>query len=290
MGFMAIGAYAAGILTIPSETKDVLLQQLPQALADAHTNSVVATIVAGLVAAAVAAITSIPLMRLNGITAAISTFALLVIVNVVASNWTQVTNGTAGMAGVPETTTMQTVLVWALISVVVAYLFQESRFGFRLRATREDEVAARAAGVGIYNERRMAWTLSAFFAGVGGALFGQYLGAFSPDVFYLSPTFLVLAMLIVGGLTSLAGAVVGTIVISVVAELLRRLEGGVDVGLFDVPSRPGLADVGLGAIMLAILILRPAGLTGGREFRLPRRRRMPDARPDDVAPAGSSSV
>jgi branched-chain amino acid transport system permease protein len=269
IGFAAIGAYSAGIFAIPVDTKRELFGSMPPGLLHLHQGAIVSTIIGGCVAAAAGAITSIPLMRLAGLAASLATFALLIIVHVVGQNLNQVTNGQSGMAGVPVTTTAVTVLVWCVIAMVAVYLFQESRWGLRLRASREDEVAARACGVGVFNERRLAWILSAFFVGVGGALYGQFLGTFNADAFYLTISFMVIAMLVVGGRNSLAGAVIGTGFISIVSEGLRRVEVGPHIGPLHIPSRPGLEAVGLGVIMVAVLVLRPSGLTGGREISWP---------------------
>jgi len=267
IAFAAVGAYTAGIFTIPPTTengvtgKDVVLSQLPGPLERLHTGPLVGTLAGGAVAAILAALVSIPLMRLSGIAASIATFAVLIIVNVVATNWQQLTNGTAGLAGVPATTTTPVALCWSLVAMVLAFGFQGTRFCLRLRASREDEVASRASGIGIYWERRYAFVLSAFIVGAGGALFAQYIGAFGPGAFYLSLTFITVAMLVIGGMTSLAGAVVGSVFIAIVQEVLRRIE--------DAVSRPSLAQLCLAAIMLAVLVLRPSGLTGGREAPLP---------------------
>ncbi len=191
--------------------------------------------------------------------------------NVVARNWQQVTHGTSGVAGIPTATTIWGALGWALVAMAVAWLFQQSRVGLRLRASREDEAAARAIGISVARERTFALVLSAFFAGVAGALYGMFIGSFNPDAFFLNITFLMVVMLVIGGMTSLAGAVTGTIVISALSELLRRVEGGLDLGPIELAARPGLRDVGLALLMLVILIFRPAGLTGGREFAWPFR-------------------
>ena len=271
IAFAAIGAYAAGILVVPPVSgngltgKDVLLSGLPTVLRNAHASPLVATLAGGALAAAVAAVMSLPLMRLSGIAASIATFSLLLIVNVVASNWRAVTNGTGGIAGVPTTTTTWVALSWTLVAMVAAFLFQVTRFCLRLRASREDEVAARGAGIGIYLERRLAFVLSAFLVGVGGALYGQYLGSFSPGAFYLPLTFITVAMLVIGGVTSLAGAVCGTIFVATITELLRRSEEVVHVS--------ALSQIGLAVVMLLVLTLRPGGLTGGAEVTLPRRLR-----------------
>src|SRR5579871_1720167 len=232
------------------------------------------TIIGGGIAAVAGVVTSVPLMRLGGLAASIATFALLVIVHTVAQNLNQVTNGLSGMAGVPTTTTPGNALAWCVIAMVVIYVFQESRIGLRLRAAREYEVAARACGVRVFSERRVAWVISAFFMGIGGALYAQFLGTFDADAFYLDISFLVIAMLVVGGRNSLAGAVVGGTFISIVAEGLRRIAAGAHIGPLYIPGRPGVEAVGLGAIMLIVLIVRPSGLAGGREVTWPFTRAM----------------
>ena len=142
-----------------------------------------------------------------------------------------------------------------------------------MRASRENESAARSIGVAVARERTIAFVVSAFFVGVAGALFGMFIGSFNPDAFFLNITFLMIVMLVIGGTTSLAGAVVGTIAISAVSEILRRIEGGVDLGFVQVSGKPGLREVALALVMLAILIFRPGGLTGGREIGWPLRAR-----------------
>jgi branched-chain amino acid transport system permease protein len=266
VAFMAIGAYAGAIFVIPVEQKAVLLPDLPGFLANAHLAPLPATLAAGGVAALVAAVLAVPLARLSGLTAGLATFAVLLIVNVVAENWQQVTRGTSGISGVPTTTTLAGTLGWVFVAILAAWAFQRSRIGLRLRASREDESAAYSIGVPVGRERGIAFVLSAFFVGVAGALFGMFIGSFNPDAFYLAITFLITAMLIIGSMTSLAGAVVGTIVISAFAELLRRIEMGIDFGAFELSAKPGLREVGLAVVMLLILLLRPAGIMAGREL------------------------
>jgi branched-subunit amino acid ABC-type transport system permease component len=268
MSFMAVGAYTAAIFTIPADTKAVLLPDLPGFLETAHLGTISSLLVAGLVSAAAALVVSLPLMRLSGLSAGLATFTLLIIVNVVAKNWSAV-GATSGVTGIPRTTTIWSALVWALLALLVAWLFQRSSAGFRLRASREDDLAARAVGIGVARERRLGFVLSAFVVGIGGGLFGQFIGSFNPDAFFFNITFLTIAMLVVGGIKSLAGAVVGTLVISILTEILRRFEDGVAIGGVDLDAPPGLREVGLAIVMLAILILRPQGLTRGRELPTP---------------------
>ena len=105
IGFMAIGAYTAGLLRIPESTKQALLQ-LPGWLERAHVSALEADVIGGLLAALLAAVVALPLMRLGGLTAGLGTFALLNIINIVAANWNQFTGGSTGMAGVPTSTTI----------------------------------------------------------------------------------------------------------------------------------------------------------------------------------------
>ena len=295
IGLAAVGAYTAGLLVIPAELKTILQPELPGFIAETSFGTVGATLMGGLVAAIVAAAFAIPLMRLSGLAAGLATFAMLVIIRTVANSWTEVTNGAAGLSGIPVTTSKNEALLWALAAIVVGFAFQSTGLGLRLRGSREDDIAARSLGIGVRMERRVAWVLHGFVMGVGGALYGQYLGSFNASFFYLALTFTTLAMLVVGGITSLSGAVIGSLTISFVAEVLHRIEQGADVGALHIPARPGLREVGLATIMLAILILRPRGLTNGRELPWPsreglRRLRTEQPVPSDLPPADTGGA
>jgi branched-chain amino acid transport system permease protein len=269
MAFMAIGAYTAGLVRIPDETKTLVLPDLPGFIARAEYGPLVATLLGGAAAAALAIIVAIPLMRMRELSIALGTFVVLIIVNVVAEAADFLTHGPAGLAGIPITTTRDNALVWALIAILAAHLFQRSKTGLRLRSSRDDEVAARSVGVNVPGQRFVAFVVSGFFVGIGGALYAQYLGAVTPDLFYLGITFTTLAMLVVGGRTSLSGAVVGTIAISALTELLRHAERGFDIGIANVPGRIGMTEAGLAVALLVVLIWRPAGVTNGREIPFP---------------------
>lgn len=266
ISFMAIGAYVGALVTIPTTLKGVLLPNLPAFLQHIELNAVGGALLAGGVAAAVAAVLSFPLMRLSGLGASLATLAVLVIVNVVASNWDAVTRGQQTMLGVPTQTTMNRAFIFAVVAVLIAFVFQESRIGVRLRAYREDEAAARAVGIAGITERRVAFTVSGFVGGIGGFAFAEFVGAFNPSAFYTQLTFLTLAMLVVGGLHSLAGAVTGAMSVSALDWALRVLENGTSIGPLTLPGRSGLREVGLAVAMLVMLLIRPEGLTKGREF------------------------
>jgi branched-chain amino acid transport system permease protein len=113
--------------------------------------------------------------------------------------------------------------------------------------------------------RLIAFVCSAFLVGMGGALYAHFLGVLTTDAFYLVLTFVTLSMLVVGGIGSLTGAVVGTVAVTVIVETLRAGERG--VGDFALPG--GSQEIGLGLVMALILIFRPTGLARNRELRLP---------------------
>jgi branched-chain amino acid transport system permease protein len=153
--------------------------------------------------------------------------------------------------------------------VTAAFVYQRSRYGRMLRATREDAAAARAVGVSVYGQRLVAFTLSGAVAALAGALYVHFLPLNAESV-YLDLTFITLAMLVIGGATSLWGAVVGAVAVSAVDSFLAEAESGVQLlgQTLDLPA--GTRIVVVGGLMALVLILRPAGLTGGREFSLPR--------------------
>lgn len=264
ISFMAIGAYATAVTTIPPALKQGLLPALPASLRNSQLGTFPAIAVAAIVAAAVAFVIAIPLMRLSGIAASLSTFAFLLIVYTIANNWTQVTRGRETMLGVPAHTTMTRALIGAAAAIVIAYVFQRSSAALRLRASRDDDISATACGVWVARERTIAFVISAAVVALGGYLFAQQFGVFNPDEFYLSITFITIAMLVIGGMNSLGGAVVGPVVVTAVLEGLRSVESGVTVVSVHVKSPAGSSSVGLAVVMLAILLFRPAGIVSAQ--------------------------
>ncbi|MGV1794875.1 branched-chain amino acid ABC transporter permease [Rhizobium sp. A37_96] len=281
VGFMAIGAYTSALLTMLPTMKHTFLPGLPPWLAAAHVPPLAGAFAGGGVAAIVALIVGWPLMRLTGIAVGIATLSLLIIVYIVLGNWTDVTGGQQSLMGLPAYVGLWTAGLFAAGAILVAFVYQETRFAIALRAARENEVAARASGVHVLRERLTAFVLASFVSGVGGALFGHFLGTLRVESFYLDPTFLFISMLVVGGMRSLTGAVVGTLVISVLTELLRLAEAGVSLPFTatTIAAPAGSGDVILAALTLLIILFRPQGITAGREISLAFSRRRAVRKP-----------
>lgn len=276
LGFATAGAYVAAFLTLPAAF--VLLQTpgLPDLIADAHLGPLPSTLIAGALSGLLAMVVGLPLMRTSTLAIPISTFAFLIVVYNVVANWDRVTGGSSGLVSIPTTTSVESAGLWAGAAVVLALAFKWSASGYRLQATREDEVAARSIGINVMRERLIAFGISGLLCGIGGALAVHQSGVLNPTTFYFGATVTTVTMLVVGGARSVFGAVIGAIAIAMVNEVLRSVENGANLfGAISIGEAPGLAAIGLGLILLAAMIAMPGGLSGGREAgELPWLRRL----------------
>jgi branched-chain amino acid transport system permease protein len=265
ISFVAVGAWAAGVLSMPVEEKPAIMPNLAGLLRDHTIGNVWSLGLAAAVGAAFALVVGLPLMRLSGLGAGIATFGVLEITHNVLRYWEKIGPGLNTFSAVPETTGLLQASLGAGLAVLVAFAYKRSRFGRLLSATREDVAAARAVGVSVYRQRLIAFVLSGALAGFAGGLYVHLLPVNTESV-YLDLTFITLAMLVIGGATSLWGAVVGALAVSAVDSFLAEAESGIHVfgQSLDLPA--GTRIVVVGALMALVLILRPAGLTGGREL------------------------
>jgi branched-chain amino acid transport system permease protein len=271
ISFVAVGAWAAGVLSMPVQEKPAIMPHLFGLLGDHTIGNVWSLALAAAVGGAYALVVGLPLMRLSGLAAGIATFGVLEITHNVLRYWEKIGPGLNTFSAVPETTGLREAALGAGLAVVVAFAYRRMRFGRLLSATREDSAAARAVGVSVYRQRLVAFVLSGAIAGFAGGLLVHMLPVNTESV-YLDLTFITLAMLVIGGTTSLWGAVVGALFVSGLDSVLGEMEDGMTLfgRTIDLPS--GSRIVVVSAVMALVLIVRPSGLTGGREFSLPRLR------------------
>lgn len=266
IGFMAIGAYVSAILTLPVGSKDALLE-LPDWLAgiafDATLGPVpvgwlAATLIGALVAALVAAPVGAVIMRLSGSFVAVATLGFLIIVRVFLINLDDYTRGSRPFSNIPHLTDLW--WTWAAVALVVYVIWRIKRspWGRQMFAQKADGWASQSVGIPVLRPRLLAFVVSAFFCGVAGSLYAHHLGTMSPSAFYFDITFTVMTMLVVGGLGSVTGSVLGATLIVAVSEVLRRVEG--DTQLY------GMSGIVLGVFFLAVIIFRPEGIMGQREL------------------------
>ncbi|REF73426.1 branched-chain amino acid ABC transporter permease [Paracoccus versutus] len=270
IGFMCIGAYAAGWCTAQPMFKQMMLSGLPVFLQENQYPFPLALGLAIVLPMMVAWLLGVAIMRLSGMAAAIASFAFLMIVYSVYSNWDSVTAGVSTIVGIPKVVGPWTAFGFSVLAIFIAWLFQNSRYGLLLKACRDDAVAAQASAVHLRRMRLIAFVLSAGVTGLAGGLYAQFLGLLAVESFYLTLTFTVIAMLVVGGMSSLTGAVIGVLAVTSVIELLRALEGGVQVSTVTLALPLGSQEIGLGILLACALIFRPSGLTGGHELRILR--------------------
>lgn len=272
ISFVAIGAFAAGIATTSAEVKPLAFPDLFPFLSDLQLGNLESLLLAALLGAVYAFVVGIPMMRLSGLAAGIATFAVVIITNNVFRNWERIGPGAKTLTQIPETTGFLQATVGLLTTMAIAWWYQQSRHARMLRAAREDPAAAQSTGVNIYRQRLLAFTISGALAGLAGGLLVHLVGTLTTSQVFLDLTFITLAMVVVGGMGSLWGAVLGALFIAGLNAVLAEAERGVTLLSVDMTVPVGTRLLALGAIMTLALLFKPDGLTGGRELTWPFRR------------------
>lgn len=264
--FMAIGAYTSAILTMPAGIQRTALPDLPVFMAGYELSLWMALPVVAIAGLAFAALSGSAIARLAGASAAIASLGLLIITHSVAIGAREITRGSQTFFGAPRVVDLTLAFAAAVVFIVLARLYRESPQGLFARAARDDPDAAAALGINPQRTRFISWCLSGTMCAVAGALYGHMLGAFSPASFYLSLVFAHVAMMIVGGMASVGGAVAGVIAVTLLQDTVRQFEGGVELFGVVMPEVFGLTTVSLGLAILLVIWLRPTGLVGSFEL------------------------
>lgn len=282
-GFMAVGAYTCALLTLGPEGKETnfFLEPIAPWLANLSLPFIPALFVAGLVAAALGFVVGAPVLRLKDDYLAIATLGFAEIIRVILTNLQTVTNGALGLKGLPRFATTTVVWSCAALSVLFMVALGRSAYGRAMKAVRDDEIAAGAMGIDVFRVKVVSFTLSSFLAGVGGALLGHLLTTIDPKMFGFMLTFNILLVVVLGGIGSISGSVIGAIGVTVLMEALRFLDGPLNLFVFTTEGLPGLRMVVFSAFLMLVVLFRQRGLMGNRELTwsllakalLPRSRR-----------------
>ncbi len=274
--FAMIGAWVSGMSTASERVKGnaLALENLWQPLVSWNFNLYVSILSAIIAGGLVAAISGAFLMRLNGLAAGIATFAVLGLLYNFFFNNTKLGPGSQALPAVPKFSGVYEPLLLAIIAIVLVYSLNVSSIGRKLRATREDLMAAPALGISIQKVRWIAFTLSGALAGLSGGMYVHVAGTWQVQDYYLVFTFLTLAMLVIGGSSSMWGAVVGTLVVTAVGQVLLLWEQGKSLlGLkIDLPN--GARSLIIAASLVGMLLWRSSGLTNGQEFKFRLRNKI----------------
>lgn len=252
-GFMAVGAYSSAYIS---------QQWQPFSGAIAILNFPLYAIAAGAVAAGFGFILGLPTLRLKGDYLAIVTLGFGEIIRVVLLNL-QVVGGARGMYDIPEPANFvlnfSHDMLWVFIMVICAYRLMQSRHGRSFLSVREDEVAAESLGISTTRVKVRAFVISSFFAGIAGSLFAHYSGNLNPSIFTFVKSVDVVIMVVLGGMGSILGSVLGAIFVTVLPEALRPLQNliGVDLRM-----------VIYSLLLILMMILKPQGLMGFKFTRV----------------------
>ncbi|MDD2494539.1 MAG: branched-chain amino acid ABC transporter permease [Tissierellia bacterium] len=236
-GFMSIGAYA-GALTVMNTNS---------------TMGFLAGVLIGAIAAAfVGIIIGIPTLRLKGDYLAIATLGMAEIIRVVFLNMNDITNGAAGLNGIPRYANWLWLFVFTAVTLILINNFIKSSLGRACISIREDEIAAESMGINTTKYKVMAFSIGAFFAGIAGALYSSYFYFIKPDLFGFMKSIDILVIVVFGGMGSITGSIIAAIVLAVVTTFLQ--------------SFAALRMIFYALLLIIIMIFRPQGLLGTKEI------------------------
>lgn len=238
-GFMSIGAYGAAICSVQ------LKLPFPVSI-------LIGALAAGVVAFLLGSLT----IRLRGDYFLISCLGFGECVRVLFNYTRNITGGANGYSNIPYCTTALVAFASAVLAFVIAWNFIHSKYGQNLSAIRENEVAAAANGINVVKFKKMAFVFSALYAGWAGGLYAHYLSYITPALFNLSKSSELIITTVLGGLGSLTGSVLGTIIVQLLPEIFRSL------------AEYRMLVYGVAVVL--VILLRPNGLYGYREFSLKR--------------------
>ncbi len=266
--FVAIGAYTSALLTMSPAEKQLnfIINQLIWPLSVVQAPFALSLVAAGVMAALFAFMISFPVFRVRGDYLAIVTFGFGEVVRVLCNAAQSLTNGPLGLKNLEPYTNLWWSWGIAILTIVSITKLINSSYGRAMKAIREDETAARAMGIDPFRPLLLAFLISAFFSGIAGGLLVHLITTVSPTLFIFTLTFNLLIIIVVGGLGSTTGAVVGAMLFAWGGEALRIVENPVDLGIIVIPGIPGMRMVVFSLILMLVIIFAGHGIFGRREF------------------------
>ena len=275
-GFMLIGAYSYAILTIPMAKRAAVYQYYDGGIVQFTIGMIPALLVAGIVAELFAALIGMPVLRLKGDYLAIATLGFAEIIRAFIQ-WDAIgplTNGSNLLktyptlkTAMPGNTVLFTFIVVG-ICIGLILLLINSTYGRAFKAIRDDEIAAEAMGINLFHHKQMAFVISCFFAGIGGALLAMYQGTLQANGFKSAMTYEILLIVVIGGLGSVSGSIIASFLFIACSEWwLRFLDTETMIGDFKVPLlAPGFRMVAFSVVIMVVVLFFRKGIMGDREL------------------------
>ena len=291
-GFMLIGAYTYAIFSIPTAMKDSVYQyfdgglikfSITEILGNAlggvlgdfgvmlgeHIGMIFLMLCAGLLTAGVAALIGLPVLRLKSDYLAIATLGFAEILRAFFQ-WKAagpITNSSNLLRSYTTYDTPLFPLISAGICVAFIVLLINSSYGRAFKAIRDDEIAAEAMGVNLFKHKQMSFIVSSFFAGFGGALLAMFQSSVASTPFTSNMTYEILLIVVIGGIGSLTGSILGAYLFVACSEWwLRGLDSGTFLGISAAFMRPGFRKVVFAVIIMCIVLFYSRGIMGNKEF------------------------
>lgn len=271
-GFMAVGAYTFAIITIPVSAKGGVyyLYGVNDAIRNIALPVIPALIIAGLVAALFAFLIGAPVLKLKSDYFAIATmgFSEIVRMLIASSGLVTITNGSFGLKKIPGFTSFYSPFIVSAVCIALIVLIINSSYGRAFKAIREDEIAAEAMGINLARTKILAFVISSFFAGIGGALLAQYLGAITSTTFPVKLTYDILLIVVIGGMGSVTGSIISSFLVIASKEWwLRFLDQEHYIGSFKVPLlKSGFRMVVFSVVLMVVVLFFRRGIMGNTEF------------------------
>lgn len=267
-GFMAIGAYTSAIFTMSREVKEMnfFMYPMTSCLLDLNAPFIVALLLAGVLAAIVGFLIGAPVLKLRGDYLAIATLGFGEIISVLFTNTQSITNGALGLKGLPQYTNLY--WSWGIAVIVILSLINlvNSSYGRAFKSIREDETAAQAMGINLFKHKTLVFSISAFIAGIGGALLANLLSTIDPTMFRFFYTYQVLLIVVLGGMGSITGSVISGCIMAILMEALRSVEATLDLGFVVIPGIPGMRMVIFSIILVSVVLFLRNGIMGENEI------------------------
>ncbi len=290
-GFMLIGAYAYAIFSIPAAQHDAVYQyfngglfkfSVPEILMNAlggegsfggflgeYAGIFILIIFAGLLTGGIAYLIGIPVLRLKSDYLAIATLGFAEILRAVFQ-WNTIGPVTNGSNILREFTTYETALfpiIFSGICIALIVLLINSTYGRAFKAIRDDEIAAEAMGVNLFKHKELAFVISSFFAGVGGALLAMFQNSATASTFTTNMTYEILLIVVIGGIGSITGSIIGSFIFIGLNEwLLRGLDQGQWLGIQSTLMRAGFRKVVFAILIMLVVLFFAKGIMGNKEF------------------------
>lgn len=281
-GFMCIGAYVTGILTIPIKMRDQIyyLYGMSPVIHDIKLPMVVALLVSAVICAAIAALVGWPILRLKSDYLAIGTLGFSEIVRAVFGweGFGTITNASYGVSNIPPFANIFECVIICAICIIIMNLLINSSYGRAFKAIRDDDVAAEAMGINLFRTKQLSFVVSSAFAGVAGGLLAIFMRSAVTSTFTVALTYNILLMVVLGGIGSVSGSIIGAFLVTGSQEWLRFLDkeymfsdifknlSGTAFGAMKVPLlRNGFRMVIFSILLMIVVLFWNHGITGSKE-------------------------